>query len=124
MESNPCTIKFEHREGYLYAYARAEKDSFEISLNFWSEIARRCKADGFSKVLVEEDFGTDNSMVDMYEIVSQGHRIGLTGIKIAFVERHASQIDNALFGETVARNRGLLAKVFADVQEAEAWLLS
>lgn len=124
MKDNPCTMKFEHREGYLYAYAHAKKDSFEISLNFWSEIATRCKADGFSKVLVEEDFGTDNSMIDMYQLVSQGHKIGLTGIKIAFVDRHISQINNNLFGETVARNRGILGKVFTDVQEAEKWLLS
>ena len=115
---------FEFRNGYLYAYAQAENDSYEISFDFWAEIARRCKENGFSKVLVEEDFGTDNSMSDMYEIVSQGHKIGLTGIKIAFVDCHLAQMNNNLFGETVARNRGLIARVFSNVKEAEEWLLS
>ena len=122
-ETKPYVINFEGRNGYLYAYAQAEKDSYEISLDFWTQIAQRCKENGFSKVLVEEDFGTDNSTIDMYELVSQGHQIGLTGLKIAFVDRHLTQIDNNLFGETVARNRGLLAKVFTDTKEAEAWLL-
>jgi hypothetical protein len=122
-ETKPYVINFEGRNGYLYAYAQAEKDSYEISLDFWTQIAQRCKENGFSKVLVEEDFGTDNSTIDMYELVSQGHQIGLTGLKIAFVDRHITQIDNNLFGETVARNRGLLAKVFTDTKEAEAWLL-
>jgi hypothetical protein len=123
-ETKPYVINFEGRDGYLYAYAQAEKDSYEISLDFWTQIAQRSKENGFSKVLVEEDFGTDNSTIDMYELVSQGHQIGLTGLKIAFVDRHLTQIDNNLFGETVARNRGLLAKVFTDIKEAEAWLLS
>lgn len=122
-ETKPYVINFEGRNGYLYAYAQAEKDSYEISLDFWTQIAQRSKENGFSKVLVEEDFGTDNSTIDMYELVSQGHQIGLTGLKIAFVDRHITQIDNNLFGETVARNRGLLAKVFTDTKEAEAWLL-
>jgi hypothetical protein len=123
-ETKPYVMKFEQRAGYLYAYAQAEKDSYEISLDFWTQAAKRCKENGFSKLLVEEDFGTDNSTIDMYEIVSQGHQIGLTGVKIAFVDRHLTQIDNNLFGETVARNRGLFAKVFTDVKEAEEWLLS
>jgi len=123
-ETKPYVIKFEDRADYLYAYAQAPKDSYEISLDFWTQIALRCKENGFSKVLVEEDFGTDNSTIDMYELVSQGHQIGLTGVKIAFVDRHLTQIDNNLFGETVARNRGLFAKVFTDIKKAEAWLLS
>jgi hypothetical protein len=123
-ENKSCVIRFEHHSGYLYANAHAEKDSYEISLDFWTEIARRCKENGFSKVLAEEDFGTDNSTSDMYELVSQGHQIGLTGLKIAFVDRHLAQMNNNLFGETVARNRGLIAKVFANINEAEEWLLS
>ena len=123
-ETKPYVINFEGRNGYLYAYAQAEKDSYEISLDFWTQIAQRCKENDFSRVLVEEDFGTDNSTIDMYELVSQGHQIGLTGLKIAFVDRHITQIDNNLFGETVARNRGLFAKVFTDIREAEEWLLS
>jgi len=118
------TIRFEHRAGYLYVYGHALKDSFDTSVGFWTDIAAYCKDNKFTKVLVEEDFATDNSMIDMYEIVSRGHETGFTGIKIAFVDRHSDQMNANLFGETVAQNRGLIARVFPNVQEAEAWLLS
>ncbi len=118
------TIRFEHRAGYLYAYGHALKDSFDTSVGFWTDIAAYCKDNKFTKVLVEEDFATDNSMIDMYEIVSQAHKLGFTGIKIAFVDRHPDQMKTNLFGETVALNRGLIAKVFSGAKEAEEWLLS
>ena len=123
-ENKSYSVTFEHRPGYLYAYGKAVKDSFEISLGFWTEIAAHCKANNFSKVLVEEDFETDNEILDTYEIVSQGHKVGFTRVKIAFVDRHNSQMNNNLFGETVARNRGILGRVFPNVEEAEKWLLS
>ena len=123
-ENKLYTIKFEQRKGYLYVYGQAEKDSFETSLGFWMEIVTYCKENKISKVLVEEDFGTDNSIIDTYEIMTQGQKIGFTGVKIAFVDRQPDQMNTNLFGETVARNRGLIAKVFRSVKEAEKWLLS
>jgi hypothetical protein len=122
-ENKPYAIKFEHREGYLYAYGQAKKDSFEVSFGFWTEIATYCKENDFSKVLVEEDFETDTSIIDKYELMSHGHKAGFTGIKIAFVDRHSEQMSNNQFGETAARNRGLIVKVFSNVKEAEEWLL-
>lgn len=123
-KNKPYVIKFEHRNSYLYEYGQAKKDSFDISLGFWTEIVKCCKENNLSKVLVEEDFGTDNTLIDTYEIISQGQKLGLTGMKIAFVDRHSEQMKSNLFGETVARNRGLIAKVFSNVTEAEKRLLS
>ncbi|PKN53560.1 MAG: hypothetical protein CVU55_00090 [Deltaproteobacteria bacterium HGW-Deltaproteobacteria-13] len=122
-ETKPYAIKFEHRAGYLYVYAHAEKDSFDISLGLWKDVASYCRANGFSKVLVEEDFGTDNDMTDAYEIMAEARNVGFGGIRIAFVDRHPDQMDSNLFSETVVRNRGISAKVFATVKEAEEWLL-
>jgi hypothetical protein len=123
-EKKPYKINFEQREGYLYVYGQATRDSFDTSLGFWMEIATYCKENNVSKVLVEEDFGTDNSMMDTYEIMIQGQKIGFIGVKVAFVDRHPNHMDTNLFAETVALNRGLIAKVFSNVQEAEKWLLS
>lgn len=123
-EAKPYVVKFEHRACYLYVYAHAEKDSFDISLGLWKEVASYCKANGFFKVLVEEDFGTDNDMMDAYEVMAQAHNVGFAGIRIAFVDRHPEQMDSNLFNETVARNRGISVRVFATVKEAEEWLLS
>lgn len=123
-ENKPYTIKFEPRDGYLYVYGYAKQDSFDTSLQFWTEIAAYCKNNKFSKVLVEEDFATDTSITEKYNLVSYGHKVGLTGIKIAFVDLHPEQLNDNIFSETVACNRGLIGKVFTNVQEAETWLLS
>jgi len=123
-EKKPYEIRFEHREGYLYVYGQAMRDSFDTSLGFWMDIATYCKENNISRVLVEEDFGTDNSMMDTYEIMIQGQKVGFIGVKVAFVDRHPEHMDTNLFAETVAQNRGLIAKVFTNVKDAEKWLLS
>jgi hypothetical protein len=123
-ENKPYIIKFEHREGYLYVYVQAKEDSFDVSLDYWTEVTKYCKKNSFSKVLVEEDIGTDNKIIDTYEIVSRGQKVNLAGIKIAFVDRYPEQMESNRFGETVARNRGILVKVCPNIKEAEEWLLS
>jgi hypothetical protein len=40
-------VEFEHRAGYLYARAQAQKDSLEISVGYWTDIATCCKENGF-----------------------------------------------------------------------------
>jgi hypothetical protein len=123
-ENKPYTVTFKHCDGYLYAYAQGKEDSYEISVGYWTDIAMYCKENGFSKVIVEEDFETDTSIIDKYELMSHGHDVGLTGVKIAFVDRHSEQMKSNQFGETAALNRGLIVKVFSNIKEAEAWLLS
>ena len=123
-EDKPYKVTFENRGGYLYAYAQGEEDNYEISAAFWTDIATYCKENCFSKVLVEEDFETDTSVLEKHELMSRGHEAGFTGIKIAFIDRHPEQMKGNLFAETVACNRGLFVKVFSNVEEAENWLLS
>lgn len=122
--TKPYVVEFEHRAGYLYAHAQAEKDSLEISVGYWTDIATYCKENGFSRLLVERDVGTANSLGDTYEVVSKVHEVGLTNVKIAFVDRRPGHMDPDLFGETIALNRGITCKVLKNTTEAEAWLLS
>jgi len=68
--------------------------------------------------------GTANTLGDSYEVVSKVHEVGLTNVKIAFVDRRPEHIEYDLFGETIALNRGITCKVLKKTTEAEAWLLS
>lgn len=122
--AKPYVIEFEHREGYLYARPQAEEDSLDISVGYWTDIAVYCVENGFSKLLVERDIGTHNSLGDTYEVVSKVHEVGLTDVKIAFVERRPEHLEPDLFGETIALNRGIYCKVLKNIKEAEEWLLS
>jgi hypothetical protein len=121
---NPYVVEYEHRGRYLYAHAMAEKDSLETSVGYWTDIATYCTEKGFSMLLVERDCGTRNSLGDTYEVVSKVHEVGLSDVKIAFVERNPDHLEPDLFGETICLNRGIFCKVFKNIKEAEEWLLS
>lgn len=122
--TKPYVVEFERRDGYLYAHAMAEKDSLDTSVGYWTDIATYCKENGFSRLLVERDCGTKNSLGDTYEVVSKVNEVGLADVKIAFVDRRPGHMDPDLFGETIALNRGITCKVLKNTTEAEAWLLS
>ena len=122
--SKPYTLTFECRPQYLYAFVTGEKDSYEISKQYWQEIADECKKSGFKKVLIEEDIEENVSMTDMYQFCAEIPQLGFFGIRVAFVDRRQDQQQLNQFGETVATNRGLLSRVFNNFEDGEKWLLS
>ena len=118
-------IRFEHRAEYLYAYVTGEKDSIEISTQYWREIAEECRNANYKKVLVEEDIKESiASVFELYQFASELPNYGFAGVYIAFVERYIEQNELNRFVELVAGNRGLKGRIFNDVNEAEKWLLS
>ena len=117
-------LSFEHRPQYLYARVTGEKDSYEISRQYWQEIADECKKSGIKKVLIEEDLKENVSMSEMYRLASELPQLGFFGIRVAFVDLQDEQHQLNQFGETVATNRGLFSRVFNNFAEAEKWLLS
>lgn len=121
----PYDIRFEHRPEYLYAYVSGEKDTVEISTQYWDEIAEECRKNDSKKVLVEEDISEAlASVFELYQFATELPNLGFAGIYIAFVDRYIEQNDLNEFVELVASNRGLMGRVFNDVKEAEKWLLS
>jgi len=120
----PYEITFEYRTGYLYVFVAGEQDSYEISKQYWQEIAAECRKSGVKKVLIEEDIKENVSMQDMYEFAAEIPRLGFFGIRVAFVDRQQQHHELNRFGETVATNRGLFSRVFNNFEAGEKWLLS
>jgi hypothetical protein len=119
------TITFELRPGYLYAYVKGDADSYYISHAYWSDVSVECAKHQVKKLLVEEDLAKPiNSVSEVFQGAAERAFMGLSGLKIAFVDRHPDHREQNLFGELVATNRGLFCKVFDDVQEGEKWLIS
>ncbi|HEX9959596.1 MAG TPA: hypothetical protein VGB00_01520 [Pyrinomonadaceae bacterium] len=73
--------------------------------------------------MIEEDIVEEVSLLEMYQIAAEIPQMGFAGVLIAIVDRFLEQRALNEFGEPVATNRGLRAKVFNDVKEAEKWLL-
>lgn len=117
-------LSYEYRPQYLYVYVKGEQDSYEISKQYWQEVANECKKSNCKKVLIDEDITENVSMTEMYKFASEILQLGFLGIRVAFVDRRSEQQQLNKFGETVATNRGLFSRVFNDTEEAEKWLLS
>jgi len=119
------SISFELRPQYLYAYVQGEADSYDISRAYWTEISAECAKLDIKKLLVDEDLAKPiNSVSEVFQGAAERAFMGLSGLKIAFVDRHPDHHEQNLFGELVATNRGLFCKVFDDLREGEEWLTS
>lgn len=116
------TIQFDNQPEYLSAYVSGEKDSLEISRQFWREIADECKKVKCKKLLVVEDIVEIVSEADMYLIASEIPQV-FYGVRVAFVDVHLDHKSLNEFGEIVAINRGVSGKIFNDVEAAKKWLL-
>lgn len=116
-------IVYDDRKDYLFASVTGPKDSLEVSIAFWTEIITEALTNNFKKLLVTEDFKDVVSALDMYMLVEQLEKFGIQDLQVAFVDKEISQLELNKFGETVAVNRGIHARVFKKESEAEKWLL-
>jgi hypothetical protein len=120
----PYDLTFENRNGYLYAYVKGERDSYEISRAFWQEILDEVNRIKASRVLIDENIVQSVSMAEVFQLASEIPKMGFGSTRVAFVDRYLDQQEINSFGELVAVNRGFTGKVFNDVAEAESWLLA
>jgi hypothetical protein len=117
----PYTIRWEDHGEYLYVLVGGEKLSPEIAKMYWNEIAGKCAELNKSKILIEKDFPKHVSPPEMLEMGVYLGKI-LTGKKIAFVDRYKNEDVNEL-GKVVARNEGVIMKVFRKTEDAKEWLI-
>lgn len=119
-ENKAYKISLEDRGNYLYALVGGEMLTPEIAKMYWDEIAVKCSALERSKILIEKDFANSVSPPEMLEM---GVYLGeiLAGKKIAFLDRYKNQDVNEL-GKVVARNQGVILRIFENIEDAEKWL--
>ena len=78
-----------------------------------------------SRVLIEENLlGPSLNIINVYTIVNKASRLAaLTMRQIAYVDVNpAHEMGISQFAETVANNRGVNARMFRNVRDAENWL--
>lgn len=119
----PYKIQFEYRDKYLFALVSGEKDSLEVSLQFWKEIFDESEAKNYKRILVTENFRNNISAIDMYILGEKMVEMAPRNISAAFVDSQIQQQEMNKFTETVIYNRGGRGKIFGDIEEAEKWLL-
>lgn len=120
-ENTPYIIKLENRGGYLYALVRGETLTPEIAKMYWDEIAEMCMTLETSKIMIEKEFSKSVSPPEMLEMGIYLGKI-LSGKKIAFLDQYKNESINEL-GKVVARNQGVMMRIFQDTKDAERWLI-
>jgi hypothetical protein len=120
-ETAPYEITYEDRGAYLYAHVDGQFDTVATSLRYWSDVAAECRKRGHRRMLVVEDFQTEASTSDVFQVAERLPAI-TRGLKVAFVDERFAELSTNKFGEDVAVNRGAQGRVFADAASADEWL--
>jgi hypothetical protein len=120
-KDKPYNIKLENRAEYLYALVSGETLSPEIAKMYWDEIAEMCITLKKSKIMIEKDFAKTVSPPEMLEMGVYLGKI-LSEKKIAFLDQRKNEDINEL-GKVIARNQGVIMRIFKNVEDAEKWLI-
>lgn len=122
IEGDGFELLIEPRGDYLRAQVNGEHDSFEISLAYWSGIARECHARGTTRLLVVENIREAGNPLDLERLVEGIIALGFHGVKVAFVDLIDEHLKAMEYGEILARERDITGRVFAHESDAERWL--
>ena len=115
-------MTLEWRDDYLRALVDGPHDNYEISLGYWTEVARACHERGTRAVLVVENLQQPGQAVELEQLVDAIVALGFREIRVAFVDLVDSHLKAMEHGEILARERGIVGRVFAREDEAERWL--
>ena len=117
-------LAIDSKEGYLHVVVRGQ-NTRENVLRYMEAVLRESEARDCWYLLIEERLeGPRLGTLDVFDIASQrGRPLGSKVRGIAYVDVNAAG-DLMKFAEDVAVNRGYPVRVFANVSDAEEWLLA
>lgn len=118
------TLSFKSRDGYLYCFVKGHLTAPDTRIEAWREIIDRCREDDWENLLVVQDSPGNPTPADAFTSSAGITALGLSGIKIAFVDLDPMHHETNQLGEIVAKNRGAFAKVFTREDDALAFLRS
>lgn len=113
---------FEDRADYLYAAVTGPRDSHEISMAYWRQIAAECERRKTRKLMVVENLGDFDGERDLAKTVDYLFELGMDKLQVAFVVGRIELVAHMEHGEILALERGANGRVFGSVSVAERWL--
>ena len=116
-------LVLESRALYLFAHVTGPRDTLQISIAYWSEIAAECTRLNVQRLLVLEELEERSTATDMAEMIQLLPKMGFKDLRLAFVDPKEA-IGMLAFAEVRAIEAGLTGHVFGAFAPAEKWLLS
>ncbi len=111
-------------EGEFVLFRYTGPDSFQISIEQMTQLAKACEDFRCFKILGVTEFSNPLNTMEAYDYQYIFEEAGITHkYRIAWVEKNPEARKMIKFIETVLRNRGLEVRLFSDVVEAKQWLL-
>ena len=97
----------------------------EDALAVWKQVAEVYQKSNVSKVLSVWDVPGHLPTMSAYELGTKISSLGVDkAFSLAIVHLRKDRLQDSLFAETVAVNRGFHIKMFGDEESALSWLLS
>jgi len=113
-------LVIEEHPGYLHAKAQGERTR-ENARQALQDAYAACVAKGQRNLLFELDLeGAQLGMLRIYDVIAERSVDGSKLRRIAYVDSIPGK--ESKFAETVATNRGVNVRLFADVTAAKRWL--
>jgi len=123
----PYSTTIESRDSYIFVHVSGQRQrgsEADDSLQIWKQVASLCREKNTRGLLTVLDIGGRLPASAAYQIVTTLESIGVPRqLVVALVDLNAESLQDNLFSETVALNRGYRVRVFGDEQEALQWLL-
>lgn len=122
VQGNGFEIHFRWNGDVLVAQVEGPCDSYDVSLAYWKVIASERVRVGAERVLVLEHLKGTGDEDEVLELAAALLELDFVGTKVAFVDDvdyHRSIQEHIAIQ---ARERGILAAIFSDAQQALTWL--
>ena len=117
-------LTIEEHPGYLHTKVNGPSTA-ENALRFLRESYEACVARGVYSLLLEMSLeGPSLDTGSIYSVISQRSDTGKQLRRIAYVDTGVHGGAKARFAETVAINRGVNVRLFANLADARKWLES
>ena len=115
-------LQIEEHPKFLHASASGANTAENV-LRFLREAYEACQKRQASSVLLEMKFeGPALDTGSIYSVIAQRSGDGKQMRKIAYVAQPDRDVSKSKFAETVAINRGVNVRLFANVDAAKKWL--
>ncbi len=120
--TKPYELRFDKRDGYLFAHVKSDTVDAQMVKQYTSEIAGKCNMLGAQRVMVLREIPammTDEQIEGLVDTVLEVFR----GVSVAYVNPHQSNSPGLRLGALTANRRGGDLQIFDSPDEAEAWIM-
>lgn len=116
-------LAFEQRPNYLFVRVSGVNGRLDTTIAYWTAIAAEVRRRKPRCLMVHDEMlGETPPPEELQRLIQAMAGLGFEGVRVAYVEAHASQLPEVQHGEIFAREAGFQGRVFGNEDEAALWL--